>query len=406
LTNQFVNPNDEIEDVLVKSLFHRILLLFHIPASWPVWKVVIGLFLLSGLTVLAWFFISGQGIASLAAGLILALFFLIDALVLRSLPLTGTSYGPWQSQLFALALPRTAFSLLISFIAALAGVPWGLGLLIIVQLIGSGALFYGALVEPFRLQLTYLTVETDRFPENVEPIRILHISDLHVERLTRREEMLLELLEEVQADLILITGDYLNLSYVRDKEAHSHVRRLLSQISAPLGVYATLGSPPVDEREIVPELFADLPIHLLVNEWEEIKLADGRGLVLLGIDCSHHLPTDRQRLDQLVKVSPNHFPNVLLYHAPDLMPEAVGYDIDLYLCGHTHGGQVRLPGVGAILTSSQLGKKYEMGLYRDGRTHLYVSRGVGLEGLSAPRVRFLAPPEVTLINIAGPGQKM
>ena len=401
--DRVVQTNEEIEDVLIAGMFHRVLLLFHIPASWPVWKVATGLILLSGLTTLTWFFITGLGTASLAAGIILTLFFIIDALFLRSLPLSGTSYGPWQSQLFALALPRTAFALLVSIIAALAGVTWGFGLLLAVQLAGTGALLYGALVEPFRLQLTHLNVETDRMPKDAEPIRILHISDLHVERLTRREEKLLDLIQEAQADLILITGDYLNLSYVRDKEAHAHVRDLLKKISAPLGVYATLGSPPVDERAIVPELFADLPIHLLVDEWEEIKLADGRGLVLLGIDCSHHLPTDRQRLDDLIKVSPNHFPNVLLYHAPDLMPEAAGYDIDLYLCGHTHGGQVRLPGIGAILTSSQLGKKYEMGLYRDGRTHLYVSRGVGLEGLSAPRVRFLAPPEVTLINIRGRG---
>ena len=73
----------------------------------------------------------------------------------------------------------------------------------------------------------------------------------------------------------------------------------------------------------------------------------------------------------------------------------------LVLCGHTHGGQVRLPLFGAILTSSQLGKRYEMGLYREGNTQMYVSRGVGLEGLSAPRVRFLAPPEVTLVTLVG-----
>jgi predicted MPP superfamily phosphohydrolase len=90
---------------------------------------------------------------------------------------------------------------------------------------------------------------------------------------------------------------------------------------------------------------------------------------------------------------------VLLYHAPDLMPEAADYGLDLYLCGHTHGGQVRLPIFGAILTSSQYGKKYEMGLYESGRTHMYVSRGVGLEGLSAPRIRFLAPPEITLVTL-------
>jgi hypothetical protein len=117
------------------------------------------------------------------------------------------------------------------------------------------------------------------------------------------------------------------------------------------------------------------------------------------MDCTHHLPTDRARLDQLHAAAPNNAPQILLYHSPELMPEASERAIDLYLCGHTHGGQVRLPGIGALLTSSQLGRRYVMGLYREGRTHLYVSRGLGLEGLSAPRVRFLSPPEMTLVTI-------
>jgi predicted MPP superfamily phosphohydrolase len=236
---------------------------------------------------------------------------------------------------------------------------------------------------------------------NAMPIRILHISDLHIERLTRREDKLLTLVEQAQADLILITGDYLNLSYVRDPRAQADVQLLLSQLSAPFGVYAVMGSPTVDARDEIPGLFDDLSVRLLRNEWQELDLGDGRQLVLLGLDCSHYLPTDGRRLSELVAQSPNTAPRILLYHAPDLMPEASELGVDLYLCGHTHGGQVRLPLYGAMLTSSQLGKRYEMGYYQHGRTNLYVSRGVGLEGLGAPRIRFLAPPEITLVTLQG-----
>jgi predicted MPP superfamily phosphohydrolase len=83
------------------------------------------------------------------------------------------------------------------------------------------------------------------------------------------------------------------------------------------------------------------------------------------------------------------------------MPQAIEHGIDLYLCGHTHGGQVRLPVIGAVLTSSRLGRRYVMGHYHEGRTHLYVSRGVGFEGLGAPRVRLFCPPEITLITLGG-----
>jgi predicted MPP superfamily phosphohydrolase len=63
---------------------------------------------------------------------------------------------------------------------------------------------------------------------------------------------------------------------------------------------------------------------------------------------------------------------------------------------------VRLPFYGALLTSSELGKQFEMGYYRLENTHVYVSRGIGMEGLGAPRVRFLCPPEITLFSVHGP----
>jgi predicted MPP superfamily phosphohydrolase len=83
------------------------------------------------------------------------------------------------------------------------------------------------------------------------------------------------------------------------------------------------------------------------------------------------------------------------------MPAAVEAGVDLYLAGHTHGGQLRLPFFGAIVTASIYGKRYEMGAYRQGDTLLYVSRGVGMEGKGAPRARFLCPPEVVLCTLMG-----
>jgi predicted MPP superfamily phosphohydrolase len=108
---------------------------------------------------------------------------------------------------------------------------------------------------------------------------------------------------------------------------------------------------------------------------------------------------DASVLEALKKQVPTDVPQILLYHSPELMPQAIEQELDLYLCGHTHGGQVRLPIIGPLLTSSHLGRQYVMGLYRDGRTNLYVSRGVGLEGLSAPRVRLMARPEITLVTL-------
>ena len=83
------------------------------------------------------------------------------------------------------------------------------------------------------------------------------------------------------------------------------------------------------------------------------------------------------------------------------MPQAAAEGVDLYLAGHTHGGQWRVPGFGALLTSSQYWKRYEAGAYREGDTQLYVSRGIGLEGFGTPRARFFCPPEVVSIALTG-----
>jgi len=89
----------------------------------------------------------------------------------------------------------------------------------------------------------------------------------------------------------------------------------------------------------------------------------------------------------------------LLYHTPDVIEEASASGVDLYFAGHTHGGQIRLPFYGAIVTFSKYGKKYEVGKYIVGATTLYVSRGLGMEGWQLPRIRFLSPPELVLVEL-------
>jgi predicted MPP superfamily phosphohydrolase len=84
------------------------------------------------------------------------------------------------------------------------------------------------------------------------------------------------------------------------------------------------------------------------------------------------------------------------------MAEAAAEEkVDLYLAGHTHGGQIRLPLFGAVFTASSYGKRYEQGLYEIGETTLYVSRGLGMEGQGAPRARFLCPPEIVAVDLVG-----
>jgi len=131
---------------------------------------------------------------------------------------------------------------------------------------------------------------------------------------------------------------------------------------------------------------------------------EGSDLCLIGIQSHRNaLQRDRAVLESLsAQTQPGAY-NLLLYHTPDLAESLSGTGIDLYLAGHTHGGQIRLPFLGALITFSAYGKKYEMGRYTLGETTLYVSRGLGMEGSGAPRARFLCPPEIVVVDVGRGG---
>jgi predicted MPP superfamily phosphohydrolase len=228
---------------------------------------------------------------------------------------------------------------------------------------------------------------------------VLHLSDIHFEGWTPRERRLLEVARALSPDLIFLTGDYLNLSSVDHGPARQGVRDLLAELATIAPTYAVIGSPPVDRPDVVPQIFAGLPITWLVDEVTEVEVK-GHRLRLIGIRCTADHRRDGERLRQLCSAGLNPALQVLLYHSPDLFPLAAALGIDLHLAGHTHGGQLRLPLFGALVTSSAFWKRYEVGLYRQGTSTLYVSRGIGVEGKGAPRARFLAPPEVVLVLLA------
>lgn len=387
------------QDVLENRWLHQLFLLTHKPATWSAWQLAAGLLAVAALVWLIWLPI---GAIALTAAAVYFIFALGDWLLLWWLPHTGRSFGPIGPQLFVLTGPRVGVAVLGILLGLLTNPVIGLGVFFLLQLAGTMFYLWGMVKEPFALNITHRTIKSSYLPAHATPIRLLHLSDFHVERLTCREAHLLELVKETNPDLIVITGDYLNLSYVNEPTARDEVRKLLTKIHAPCGVYATLGSPPVDPRNTTPSLFDGLNnIRLLRDEVAVLDLGEGRTLALLGMDCEHDLDIDAEAFKKLVQLAPADSSRVLLYHSPELMPQVQQYPVDLYLCGHTHGGQVRVPGYGAILTSSALGKQYEMGPYVENNTTLYISRGIGLEGLSAPRMRLFCPPEIILFTLKG-----
>jgi predicted MPP superfamily phosphohydrolase len=325
-------------------------------------------------------------------------FTISDGVGLTLLPRLERSFGPATPPLLALTLVRV----ILAFVFGLLWATWsGLLVIAIVHLAITAVVLYATWVEPFRIEVTHAELHSPKLNGST-PLRLLHITDLHVERITPREQGLLHLVEELAPDIVVLTGDYLNLSYTRDPCAHAEARDLLARLCdrACCPVYAITGSPPVDLAEVVPAIFEGLPITWLLDEAVELHL-NGHAVRLAGLRCTRERTLDAPRLCRLLDDSLDPRFILLLYHSPDLMPEAVELGVDLYLCGHTHGGQIRLPLFGALITSSDFWKRYEMGRYEEGSTTLYVSRGLGMEGMGAPRARFLAPPEIILWTLKG-----
>jgi predicted MPP superfamily phosphohydrolase len=281
-----------------------------------------------------------------------------------------------------------------------------------VQLLVWGVAAYGTLVEPFRVKVTHLEVPSAKLSNPGPQLRIVQISDLHVERLTRRERNLPGLVARLAPDLIVLTGDFLSTSYNKDRQALADLRTLLEQFHAPAGIYAVWGTIEVDMPQLLQPMFDELGIVVLeegvahvptVKASSEAENGGDHGLWLVGLSCTRDLDVAGARLRALLDGPPAEGFSLLLYHTPDLMPQAATMGVDLYLAGHTHGGQWRLPGFGAILTSSQYWKRYEAGLYHEGGSTLYVSRGLGMEGFGTPRARIFCPPEVVAITLCGEG---
>jgi predicted MPP superfamily phosphohydrolase len=347
----------------------------------PGWAIVAAWLLTSAIVALVW--------ENVGLGLAFGLFALADGVTLALLPRLGRSFGPPQLPLLSLAALRLALAL----------PAWTLPVAGLFQFGVSLAAWYACWVEPARLGLTKFTLRSPRL-NGCPPLRLLHISDLHIERVTARERRLLRWVEQLAPDVIVITGDYLNISFTHDETAQRQTRQWLGRLRAPGGVYAITGSPSVDPPQVAARLLGDLDLTWLRDEVTSLAW-HGRRLHIVGLECGFDAQGDARKLSRLLNGRAADAFTLLLYHTPDVMPAAVAAGVDLYLAGHTHGGQLRLPFFGAVVTASIYGKRYEMGAYRQGDTQLYVSRGVGMEGKGAPRARFLCPPEVVLCTLIG-----
>lgn len=301
-------------------------------------------------------------------------------------------------------------ALLIAAAAFLASRPqagWGrrfptVWVAIAVALVGLRV--YATHIEPHNLQVRELTLASEAVRR---PFTILHMSDIQSAGIGDYEAAVFARIRELNPDLILNTGDFLQPQGGLTHEGElPKLAALFKTLHPPLGMYTVEGESDARIRGAsAAELGGIAFIH---SEPVDIE-KEGVHIRLFGLDLAQtrnraHVP--RNLIVPWINERPPDAFNIMLGHRPDYIPHVKDLPIDLCLAGHTHGGQVRIPFFGPIVTSSAVPRAWARGYREVGQTRINVSAGIGAgHNKGLPSIRFNCPPEMTLIHIV-PADKL
>ena len=235
------------------------------------------------------------------------------------------------------------------------------------------------------LQVEHHTVRLPNLPAAFDGFRILHISDIHIDSSPELVDILHKKITALDFDACVFTGDYREEVAGHFETPIRLTGRLLDGVPAP--AYGVLGNH--DSIEMVP-LLEEEGIRMLINESIELRRGDS-SLYLAGVDDPYHYQTDH--LDSALNDVPENGCVILLAHSPDLGSDAAKAGVGLYLCGHTHGGQICLPGGRTVIANTRGSADRHKGSWRHKAMTGYTSRGAGTSSVD---VRFNCPPEITV----------
>ena len=310
--------------------------------------------------------------------------------------LSGSRLGPARVSIFA------AFFALFLFLSGLA------------------LFIYGTRIETRRFRLEKLKLKVGRLLPGHSPtngngalprsLRILHISDLHLQQGDHKKVEFIRAITDDDYDMVVLTGDIFQFSKSFDFGPFLLARK------PRLGAYAVFGNHDYYDYSLVnktigrlfpkmrqPDVRKDVTPHrraleaggftVLVNE---CLVLDEPNIFIAGLDYPGIKEDDLKKLMQ--KAGGEEQLKLCLFHLPWRLERLADAGFDMVFGGHTHGGQIRLPGFGAIITDSELHRSEASGLLRRGRTHFHISRGLGADPRS--NLRLFCPPAATVIELS------
>lgn len=246
------------------------------------------------------------------------------------------------------------------------------------------------------IEVSHYSIETDKLSSDSDPIKIVHLSDLHSKRFGNGQKNLIEIIEKEQPDLIVITGDIID-------SRHTHFEPALTLLNKSKDIaptYFITGNHDVaipNYRDFLSQI-KDTGATYLNNYSQPIELQDAF-IHLHGVDDSNLIGYKNfyENLEVLSTAMDTEQFNILLVHKPRFLETYASLNYDLVFSGHAHGGQIKLPGIGGLYTPGQgFLPKYTEGIIQQNDTNLVISRGLGN---SLFPVRILNNPEVVVLTI-------
>lgn len=262
----------------------------------------------------------------------------------------------------------------------------------------AGAFYiYATHIEPYQLEVKEISLN---WPGLESPMTIAHLSDIQSDGIDAYEIEALQKVANYNPDLIIHTGDLIQM---RDREERQDqlltLAGELSKLADGKRIWNVIGDTDW-QQELELLRFDDLAFcHTLVNETRVIQIGENK-VAITGFSLNTSRDPDRSRFDQMMDYIPEVDLNLLIGHAPDYALHLSGEEPVLALAGHTHGGQVRIPLWGPMITLSRVPRDWARGHTVIGLSHLNVSAGIGAEHAAGlPSIRANCPPEFTIIHL-------
>ncbi|MCP4455116.1 MAG: metallophosphoesterase [Planctomycetes bacterium] len=244
--------------------------------------------------------------------------------------------------------------------------------------------------QALEVRLETVDISLARLPEAWDGTRLLFLSDLHIDGNEPLVERIMACIQALEYDVCCLGGDYGFGWHGSPSRANELISEIATQLVRCSPVYGILGN---HDCYHMGQCLEQAGVTMLVNEAVRLE-REGEPLYVVGLDDGHYFGADD--IEQAMETVPPDACTLLLAHTPELHKKGRAAHCDLCLSGHTHGGQVCLPGGIHLVTSASVPRRMIKGPWQSGAMTGYTSRGAGTSGLP---IRYSCPPEITLIKL-------